>query len=300
MRMPTAPTSSLVVSTYNWPAALDLVLRSVLAQRQLPGQVVVADDGSGEETRALIAGFVPEFARLGVPLEHAWQEDRGFRKSRILNAALARVTGDYVLMIDGDIVLHPEWVRSHLRAARPGYFVQGSRALLRPERTREALARGEYRFSVLDRGLKNAQNALHLPLLAPLVRSTQNARHATRGCNFALWRADALRVNGYDEAFEGWGREDSEFAARLLNAGVRRRRLKFAAVCYHLWHPERAQTAVPEQERMLDESMASGVRWCERGLSQHLPVGETDAGAPATVRAAAQPRAEADAPVESA
>ena len=265
-----APTTTLVASTYNWPAALDLVLRSVLAQRVPPGQVVVADDGSGEETRALVADFAPRFAARGVPLEHAWQEDRGFRKARALNAALARATGDYLLMIDGDVVLHPEWVRSHLRAARPGHFVQGSRALLRPERTQRALARGEHRFSVLDRGLKNAQNALHLPLLAPFVRSTQNARHATRGCNFALWRGDAVRVNGFDEAFEGWGREDSEFAARLLNAGLRRRRLKFAAVCYHLWHPERPQTAVPEQERMLTASMAGGVCWCERGLDQHL------------------------------
>ncbi|MGZ8413370.1 MAG: glycosyltransferase family 2 protein [Gemmatirosa sp.] len=265
-----APTTTLLVSTYNWPAALALVLRSALAQRRLPEQVVVADDGSREETGALVRDFVPRFAAVDVELLHVWQEDRGFRKARILNAALVRVRGEYVVQVDQDLVLHPAFVASHVAFARRGSFVQGSRVLVRRERTQEALARGEARFHPFDHGLKNHVNALHLPWLSALVRTSQDHLHGTRGANFAFWRDDALRVNGWNEEFEGWGREDSEFAARLLNAGLRRRKLKFAAVGYHLWHPECPRDAVPAQEQALRAIVADGVVRCARGLDAHL------------------------------
>jgi glycosyltransferase involved in cell wall biosynthesis len=265
-----APTTTFLVSTYNRPDALDLVLRSALAQAALPGEVLVADDGSRGETAALVRDFACHFAARGVPVTHVWQEDVGFRKARVLNAALARATGEYVVQVDGDLVLHPAFVRSHVRFARRGSFVQGSRVLLRPERTAEALARGETRFSLLDPGLKNRANALHLPWLSALVPTRQDHLRGTRGVNFAFWRDDALRVNGWNEAFEGWGREDSEFAARLLNAGLRRRKLKFAAVGYHLWHPELPRDAVPEQERALRAVVAGRVVRCAHGVDAHL------------------------------
>lgn len=264
------PSTTLLVSTYNWPEALALVLRSALAQGQLPSQVIVADDGSREETGVLVLGLVPAFAARGVELLHVWQADAGFRKARILNAALARATGDYVVQVDQDLVLHPAFLASHAAFARRGSFVQGSRVLVRPERTREAIARRETRFRALDAGLKNRVNALHLPWLSALVPTSQDHLHGTRGVNFAYWRDDACRVNGYNEAFEGWGREDSEFAARLLNAGLRRRKLKFAGVGYHLWHPECSRDAVPEHERALHAIVAGRVVRCARGLDGHL------------------------------
>ena len=270
MPMPDAPTTSLIVSTYNWPRALQLVLQSVLAQRELPRQLVIADDGSGDETRTLIAGFATRFADRGVPLEHVWHEDRGFRKARILNRAIAAATGDYILSIDGDCVLHPDFVRSHLRFARPRSFVAGSRTLVLEEATRDALARGALRAGPLAPGLKNRQNALSLPWLSRFVRTRQDPMAPTRGCNVAYWRADAIRVNGYDEAFEGWGREDSEFGARLLASGCEKRKLKFAGVCYHLHHPYQPSDAVDAQQRAYERAVAERRTWCERGLAQHL------------------------------
>lgn len=264
------PATTLLVSTYNWPEALELVLLSALAQQLAPSQVVVADDGSREETGAMVRGLVPAFAARGIALVHVWQEDAGFRKARILNAALARATGDYVVQIDQDLILHPAFLASHAAFARRGSFVQGSRVLVRPERTREAIARRETRFRALDAGLKNRVNALHLPWLSALVPTSQEHLRGTRGVNFAFWRDDALRVNGWNEEFEGWGREDSEFAARLLNAGLVRRKLKFAGVGYHLWHPECSRHAVADQERALHQIVAARVVRCARGLDAHL------------------------------
>lgn len=271
------PTTTLLISTYDWPAALDLVLRSALAQRVRPTEIVIADDGSGEETRALIASHAPRFAAIGVSVLHAWHPDDGFRLAEVRNLALARATGDYVLMVDGDCVLHPDFVRSHVAFARPGTFVQGSRVLTTPERAARALERGDPRFGCLDAGLRNRQNALTLPWLSWLVRTPQDALRGTRGCNMAFWRADAGRVNGFNESFVGWGREDSEFTARLMATGLRRRRLKFGGIVFHLWHPERPRAAIDTNHERYVEIVRTGAAWCERGLDRHLAGPASDA-----------------------
>lgn len=269
---PVLPATTLLVSTYNWPAALELVLRSALAQRVLPTQVVVADDGSGEDTAALVRALVPRFAGRGVPLVHAWHPDEGFRLSAVRNLALARATGDYVLMVDGDCVLHPEFVRTQRAFARAGSFVQGSRVLVSEARSARALAARDGRFGLWEAGLRHRQNALCLPWLSPLVPASQDPLRGTRGCNMAYWRADAVRVNGFNERFVGWGREDNEFAARLLAAGVARRRLKFGGAVYHLWHPERPRADVGENDRLLEAIVRTRASWCEDGLDKHLAV----------------------------
>jgi GT2 family glycosyltransferase len=265
------PTASLVVSTYNWPAALDLVLDSVRRQRRLPEQVLVADDGSGPETRALVARHAERLAAVGVPLVHVWQEDVGFRKARVMNQAFAAATGDYLLTVDGDVVLHPDFVRSHLAFARRGTFVQGGRVLLSEARTRRALAERALHVSPFARGVRNRVNAISAPWLAALLPQPAEQLAGARGVNLALWRDDVLRVNGYDERFEGWGREDSELTARLLAAGLRRRRLRFAGIVYPLWHAQQPRDALGENDRLLEAVIASGESRCERGLSQYLP-----------------------------
>ncbi len=260
------PTATLLVATYNWPAALELVLASALRQRARPAQVVVADDGSGEETRALVASFAPRFREAGVAFEHAWQPDEGFRLAAVRNLALARAAGDYVLQVDGDCVLHPDFVGSHLAFARAGTFVQGSRVMASAERTARALAERSDAFGLLDRGLRSRQNGISLPALRPLVRAPQNSWQRTRGCNMAYWRADALRVNGFDTRIVGWGGEDVEFTARLLAAGLRRRRLKFGGIVYHLHHEVRAQAPSDRNQALYEATVRAGRAWSEHGI----------------------------------
>ena len=265
-----ATRAALVVTTYNWPSALDLVLESVLAQNRGPAEVFVADDGSGGDTATLVASYLPRFAERGVPLQHVWQEDRGFRAGAIRNRAIAEASAPYMLLIDGDCVLHHDFVRSHLAFARPGHFVQGTRVLLDEERTRQAIAERRTRWSVLDQGVRNRLNALSLPILSPLVPTSSDPLSGVRSANMGFWRSDALRVNGFDERFVGWGREDSEFVVRLTNAGVRRRKLKFGGIVYHLWHPEQPRDALDANDRLLAKVRASGARWCESGIDQYL------------------------------
>jgi glycosyltransferase involved in cell wall biosynthesis len=260
------PSTSLIVTTYNWEAALDVVLRSVLEQSRLPAEVLIADDGSGPATAQLIARHAAHFP---VPLHHVWHEDVGFRLTTIRNRALASASGPYVIMLDGDMVLHREFVASHRAFAREGWYVQAGRVLLREAVTRRILAGDEVRVRPWTRGVGNRINTLYSPLLARLYRGPRGPFRRTRGGNMGYWLADARRINGYNEDCVGWGAEDVEFAARLQNAGVRRRNLKFGGIAFHLHHATRPPGSEPANLEIYERAVRERLTWCENGLGNY-------------------------------
>lgn len=260
----TLPRVSLLISTYERPDALATVLRSVARQTLKPHQVVVGDDGSGPET----AKVVREAAK-GMNLIHRWLPHEGFQLARMRNYAAAVATGDYLVIIDDDILLHPEFIADHAAAAREGFFVQGSRALLGEKASEEALASDSYWPSFATPGVENRKNLIRSSLLARFFAVANTSLRRIRTCNFALWRKDYERVNGFNEDFTGWGREDSEFCSRLFKSGLRRRNLQYAALACHLYHPPRSRDGLEKNDALLAESIANSGFRCERGLNQH-------------------------------
>ncbi len=268
--------TSVVVLTYNWPEALARVLASLAAQRQLPDEVIVADDGSGAETRALIERTARDFP---VPLRHVWHEDRGFRAARARNRGIAASHGDYVILLDGDMLLHPRFVADHLMLAERGFFLQGGRIKATREESARLLAGGAPVFAPWSRadfhefdGTKRLY-AFRQPQLARW-KSRSRSGGRVMSCNMSFWRDDLLRVNGFDERMEGYGAEDRELVARLENAGLRRRALKWAALAVHLWHPSRAQPDVNDlslpNNRLFHATRTQGITRCEHGIDAHL------------------------------
>ena len=257
---------SLMITTYNWEAALDLVLASVERQTRQPFEVLVADDGSGPATRDVVERWA---SRLATPVRHVWHEDRGFRLAAIRNRALAAARGEYVLMVDGDMILHPKFVESHAAFARRGSYVQGSRVMIREALTRRILAGERISLHAATPGIGNRMNAIHWPALSRWYRGPQGPLNRTRGANLAYWLADATRVNGFNEDIEGWGREDSEFVARLQNAGVARRNLKFGGVAYHLYHKTRSQAAVEANHMIFEQALRERVVRCPNGMDKY-------------------------------
>lgn len=268
--------TSLIVLTYNWPAALRRVLESIAAQRTLPDEVIVADDGSTAETAELVAGFAAAFP---VPLRHVWQEDAGFRAARARNRGFVASRGDYIILIDGDMVLHRDFVADHLMLAELGYFLQGGRIKTTERETTRLLAGGKPLFApwtpadfhVFD-GIKRLY-AFRQPALARWKARGRNGGRVM-SCNMSFWREDLLRVNGFDERMEGYGAEDRELAARLGNAGVKRRQLKWAALALHLEHPSRAQPDVDDMSlpnnRLFRATVEQKIVRCELGMDGHL------------------------------
>lgn len=249
-------TCALLISTYNWPDALRLVLESALRQTRLPDEILVADDGSGPATRALVDAFRE---KAPCPLRHVWHEDAGFRLGAIRNRAVARCESEYIIQIDGDCVLSPRFVEDHLAVADAGWFTCGGRVLVSRERSARALATNWTEPGVFSRGITNRANVLHLPTLTKfLARRLKRGRlYAAKGCNMAFWTRDIVAVNGYNEDISGWGREDSELEIRLMKSGVKRQILKFGGTLFHLFHNEADRSRDARNIEILNRVLAS-------------------------------------------
>lgn len=263
--MPMPFTVSLLISTYNWSDALELVLQSVKSQRVLPTKIMIADDGSDEKTRRVIEEFKKQ---MTIPVEHIWHSDRGFRKCIIMNKAIAASECDYIIQIDGDIILHRDFIIDHVSEAEKGFYIKGSRALLDLNKTQELIDRKVTDISITDKGLKNKINALRLPVLSPLFRRKSQRSRDLKGCNCAYWRTDFIKVNGYNNNLTGWGHEDIELAARFINIGIKQKRIKLKAVCYHLHHKICDRSFQNENLRVYEKVVEKGLIESENGYKQ--------------------------------
>lgn len=266
---------SLIITTYNRPDALAFVLQSALAQTRLPDEIIVADDGSRRHTAQTVEAFK---AISHVPVKHVWQEDAGFRAAMSRNRAIAAAESDYLIIIDGDMLLEPSFIADHLTLARKNRLVQGSRVMLTEARTAEILAADHLpELSPFSEGIEKRLAACRIPLLAKWLgaRGTRKFK-GIKSCNMGFFRSDALAVNGFDNNFVGWGREDSEFVARCFHNGMKRHNLKFGGVAYHLWHHEAERDALPENDARLRETLETRKTRCENGVSAFLQAEQTE------------------------
>jgi GT2 family glycosyltransferase len=210
-----------------------------------------------------------------------WQADEGFRAAAIRNRALAQTAADYIVFTDGDCIPSQTFVAQHRRLAERGWFLAGNRILLSEAFSRRVLdqALALQRFTWADWLRARARGEVNRTI--PLIRLPDGAwrkRHArqwegVKTCNLSAWRDDLVAVNGLDEAYSGWGLEDSDLVIRLLHAGVRNKNARFAAPVFHLWHREHDRSRLPDNRRRLAELLHSSRVRAERGLDQYLAGG---------------------------
>lgn len=260
-------TVSLIISTYNNPPVLELVLMSVQQQSSLPDEIIIADDGSRDDTRSLVERFAKQFS---IPLVHVWHEDDGYRLSEIKNKSAAKATGEYIIFIDGDLMLHPHFIADFRNHIREGWLMVASRVFLSEDYTGHLLKSKSIAvrmsFSHVE---KNWLSGIRIPWLHQIIKGS-TTHEGARGGLMGLFKKDFIAVNGFDEAFRGWGREDSDLFVRLLNTGVQRKNLKFAAVTYHLWHPVLSRQSLQNNDALLAQSIATRSTWCKQGIAQYL------------------------------
>ena len=260
----------LVVTTYERPDALARVLASVGGQSRWPDEVIVADDGSGPATAEVVRRFE---SQAPCPVQFVTQPHDGFQAGRIRNAAIASTACDYVVLLDGDMVVHPRFIEDHVVHARRGHFSQGVRILLDARATRRQLVPGADIPGPLARGLGGPRRsyAFRSPVMSVLLRRAANSIVAVKSCNQGFWRRDLLAVNGFDEEMRGWGSEDKELCARLENAGIRRQTLIFAAIAFHLDHPPALRDMAAVNRARWRETVRAGRTRCEAGIDRHHP-----------------------------
>ncbi|MCB1371313.1 MAG: glycosyltransferase [Rhodobacteraceae bacterium] len=268
----------LIVATYNSPGPLRLCLASVAAQRLQPGSICIADDGSGPETAAAIAEIAA--ARPVPPIRHVWHEDRGFEKGAILNRAIATSEADFLVFIDGDVLIHPGFIARHVAMARPDRFSSGSLIRLDAEATAAVTVEDVVSGRVFERAWLRRMRAIDRfgtwlktmpfpePVMALLDRATPVQR-AWCGANASAFRAALLAVNGFDETMK-YGGGDKELGVRLANSGVPGQHLRYTAPLVHLEHPR--GYADPEHKRANKERVRaerrSGLVWTPDGIEK--------------------------------
>ncbi|MFC7348096.1 glycosyltransferase family 2 protein [Chryseobacterium zhengzhouense] len=256
---------ALLISTYNWKEALDLVLQSVQIQSVLPDEILIADDGSSEDTKTLIGEWITKFT---IPVKHFWHEDDGFRKTIILNKAIKGTEADYIIQIDGDIILSPHFIKDHMEELKKGFFLNGSRALINEANTKKLFEAAILDLNQTKKNTKNRINATRFPLLSKIFRKDHLKSSNVKGCNFSFWKNDFVAVNGYNNEMNGWGHEDIELAARLNNIGVKQRRLKMKAVCYHLHHKYCDRKNENKNFDIYQSVVEMKITTCENGYKQ--------------------------------
>jgi glycosyltransferase involved in cell wall biosynthesis len=261
--------TALAITTFERPDALAAVLATVAHQSSPPDELIVADDGSGPSTRAVVERFS---ASTRIPVHFVQQEHQGFRLARLRNLAIARASSPYMIFVDGDMLLHPAFIADHRRIASRGYFTQGVRILLAPALTSRLIADPSRLPTLMSSGIGALRRtyAVHAPALSRAVRGLANSVIAVKGSNQAFWRDDLLAVNGFNEDFVGWGPEDKEIVERLHNCGTRRQTLLFGGIAYHLHHEPAAREHRAPNEAILEETRARRLSRCEHGLDSHL------------------------------
>jgi len=255
---------SLIISTYNKPEYLCHCLQSITELKELPDEIIVADDGSGKETTQVIEQFR---VQLPIPLIHSWQEDEGFRLARSRNNGLINSTGDYIIFIDDDLILHPKFITDHRRYAEQGYFYCGSRVRLGLRITASIMKTHRNIVSFWESDIYSRLSALRIPFLHQIITGPGYTYKRLRGCHMAFWKSDLININGFDEQYTSWGREDSDIAMRMMHSGVKRINLKWAAICYHLYH--RIEQADSQNDQLLFETIRNKTIVASIGIKQH-------------------------------
>lgn len=252
---------SILLATYNWPQALKLCLESLATQTDHHFEIIIADDGSTESTKQIINAFQSTHS---ISITHLWQEDQGFRKTKILNQAIEAAKGDYLIFLDGDCLVQPDFVARHRELAQKGFLVTGSRVLLNEKLTQELLATSRWDFKLfisklLEYRLNGGINK-YWPLKIKLGNGSWRdykkfVWRRIKGCNMACWKTDAQAIDGFDETMTGWGHEDADFVFRLQRHHIKRKSGSWSTEVLHLFHQIHDQSNAAENARRVREKI---------------------------------------------
>ncbi|MCP4469935.1 MAG: glycosyltransferase [Gammaproteobacteria bacterium] len=233
--------ASVIFTTYNHPKWLEKTLWGFSVQSFRDFEIIVADDGSGDETRAVIESLQ---SQIDIPIRHIWQEDDGFRKCRIMNKAIAESRGEYLIFTDGDCIPHPGFVSNHVELSAEntmlsgGYFklpLDVSQAITK----QDILAGNSTRLGwLLRHGVAFTPKISKLfsdPLVGAILDAFTITRATRNGHSSSTWKKHVIATNGFDERMQ-YGGQDREFGERLVNMGIKPRQVRYRCSCVHLDH----------------------------------------------------------------
>lgn len=270
---------SVIVTTYNRSDALAAVMRGLSAQTDPQFEVVVADDGSAPQHREAALAMANSLPFSAV---HVWHPDQGFTAAKVRNLGVTASSGDYLVFLDGDCVPEKDFVAQHRRLAEVGRFVNGSRVLLSQALTGQAIDAsaqivGRSRWFWWKHWWAGRTSRFigtwRLPDGGYRVKSKFSWK-GIRSCNLAVWRADFVAVDGFDEIYVGWGHEDADLVLRLHHAGIQRKNGFCATEVFHLWHQEASRNRESANWARVRQRAGTAIIRSEIGYSQSRHSGQ--------------------------
>lgn len=263
----------VIISTYNNPAWLEKVLWGYLYQTHPANEIVIADDGSTAETKQLIESFQNK-----LPIKHVWHEDNGFQKSRILNSALIASQSDYLIFTDQDCIPRKDFIATHIKYAKRGYFLSGGYFKLPMNislKLTQKEIESEKAFSISwlkGQRLKcsfKCTKLLKNKHFTRLMNYVTTAKATWNGCNASGWRDDFFTINGFNEEMQ-YGGQDREFGERLFNLGIKSKQIRYSAIVVHLDHkrPYKTKESIEKNIRIRINTRKSGTIETPNGIKQ--------------------------------
>ncbi len=264
--------AALIISTYKESKALSIIIDAVSKQFQLPNEIIIAEDSNDLETSNIVNSWKN---KISSKLIHVYQEDRGFRKALILNKAIQLSESDYIIQIDGDCVPHKYFIYDHIANAKKGCYLYGTRVHIKKRYVsrflRSYLNKNKSVFiSFFSPSIKKRFRKIRIPSLKYFYKPSKKISSKFRGCNTSFWKNDFVEVNGYDNNFIGWGREDSDLMIRMHNNQVMGKRLKFAGIVYHLDHDQKDEEGFLKNDKIQMRSVLDKITKTTNGLSESI------------------------------
>ncbi|MDO4461082.1 MAG: glycosyltransferase family 2 protein [Bacteroidia bacterium] len=264
-------TVGVIISTYNNPRWLEKTLWGYMHQFRMADEILIADDGSGEETRALIERYSKH-----LPIKHIWHEDNGFQKSAILNKAIAAATADYLITTDHDCIPRQDFIETHVRYAEKGYLLSGGYFKLPMNISLDlteddVVSQRAFSLKWLRKhGLKCSFKNTKLfgkDWFARLMNTITTTKATYNGCNASAWREDMLAINGYNEDMH-YGGQDREVGERLFNMGIKSKQIRYSAIVLHLDHkrPYKTKESIEKNKAIRRETRRSGIVKTPNGI----------------------------------
>jgi len=272
--------TSIIISTYNATEWLEKVLLGYNMQTYKGFEIIIADDGSGPETKALIDRMRKE---VFYPITHTWHEDNGFQKSEILNKAILDCTTSYIIMSDGDCIPRNDFVEQHVTYRAPGYFLSGGYFMLSMDISlaidKATIESGNcFNVSWLKaRGLKASFKNNKLSsrgVKSTLLNSITPTNPSWNGHNASGWKEDILAINGFDERMQ-YGGQDRELGERLVNLGIKSKQIRYSAVVIHLDHPRgyKNEASINKNRAIRKHTRDAKVKWTPYGIKKQPTAG---------------------------
>ncbi len=264
---------SIIVCFYERLTHLKCCLDSLQFNAGNFDEVIITDDGSGEETVKKLQKIIPSY---DFPIKHVWQEKAGFRLAKSRNNGIRASRGDYLIFLDCDFAILPGTIEAHVQAAKPGRFAAGLCKYLPEDKSKELCTSTvtpqllEKLYNELPERPINREHSNFVNYLILRKLRLTSLRKPQCSSHFSIHRQDMEYVNGYDENFVGWGGEDEDLSFRLNKAGFKGYSIIRSAKVLHLWHPKELRNKHWQEGSNVDYLFRENIPFrCENGLSKN-------------------------------